>query len=542
MTMMALKMSYNRDSHSYKETTRQYGGEREMMSKGDEASGKKDGIHIIRTPALGRPFRLGMLYDRVHDTIIPGETVLTMADMEKHIYTQEKKGCSFDVIYGDSYEEKSRVFNGDANLKLNVLFGIVSLGSSGKFLKSNTSSKKQLRVTLTAEYTMLYKELEMKQFQSLISNTKTNATHIVTAIEYGTNVAFTFDRTISDEENEFEVRGELGGMAKFIGLINSSAKAELGMKQISMKKADKISCKFYGDIILPVNPTTYEEAVRVYKELPSYLKKDEAVPVTIWLYPLKEGVMPTNKVTQPINKENMKQAVMTLDDLQRIYVSCNDLISGQAVMHIPILQDKIDHFRRSVQTFQEKFKEQVLDGLLKEDDPSKKKMSPWMVAIGNMKNWISQTVDIEMNLLSICIDEIGEKKIEILPKSSVDAKLFEHDSVIILDIALPFSSGQYVTKENVTNPQGTTQQQKSWYTDASIKAFVRKTVKRFLNLKSTKARCFEFFVTFTDREDTIPQAKIPDYARVVFYKNGEEKRDIDLFSDEAVEMLSTETR
>ncbi|CAG2217262.1 unnamed protein product [Mytilus edulis] len=163
-------MSYNRESHSYKETTRQYGGEREMMSKGDEASGKKDGIHIIRTPALGRPFRLGMLYDRVHDTIIPGETVLTMADMEKHIYTQEKK----------------------------------------------------------------------------------------------------------------------------------------------------------------VNPTTYEEAVRVYKELPSYLKKDEAVPVTVWLYPLKEGVMPTNKVTQPINKENMKQAVMTLDDLQRIYVSYREDTIPQA--------------------------------------------------------------------------------------------------------------------------------------------------------------------------------------------------------------------
>ncbi|CAC5410239.1 unnamed protein product [Mytilus coruscus] len=559
-------MSYKRESNNHKETTRQYGGVREMMSKGDEVSGKKNGIHIIRTPALGRPFRLGMFYDRVHDTIIPGETVLTIAEMEKHIYQKKKHGCSFEVIYGDSYEAKSSVFNGDANLQLNVLFGVVSLGSSGKFLKNKISSKKQLRVSLTAEYIMLYKELEMKQFQSLISNTKTNATHIVTAIEYGTNVAFTFDRTISDKENELEVRGELNGMMKFIpGLFKASAKAELGMKHIDMHMAENISCNFYGDIILPVNPTTYEEAVRVYKELPSYLKEDEAVPVTVWLYPITEGVTPANKVLHPINKEKMKQAVVALDDLQRIYVSCNELMSGQAVMHVPEVQHKIDQFRRAVQTFQEEFQDQVLTELLKEDDPSNNKMSPWLGTIDNMKHWISQNAEIEINLLNIYIDEIKNEEIEILPKSDVDAKLFEHDRVIILGIVLPYSQGQYVKKEHDTTQQkqisvkqtvsmmqmpgrhtitttpSTTAAVNSWYTDAKTKGFVRKTIKRFVSLNSTKASCFEFFVTFTNRDDDIPQVNKSSCARVVSYENGEETRDIDLFSEETEEMLCTKT-
>ncbi|XP_071170971.1 neoverrucotoxin subunit beta-like [Mytilus edulis] len=203
------RMNYKSDSHNNKEPTRQYGGERDTMNTGGGVSEQGAPIKIERTQAFGRPFRLGMLYGRVHDTIIPGETVLTMVDMEKHIYEKKRHGCSFDVIYGDSLEDKSRVFNGDANLQRNTLFGILSLGGSGKFLKSKISSKKQLRVTLTAEYIMMYKELEMKQFQSLISNTNTSATHIVTAIEYGTNVAFTFERTISNEENELEVRAEL---------------------------------------------------------------------------------------------------------------------------------------------------------------------------------------------------------------------------------------------------------------------------------------------------------------------------------------------
>lgn len=48
--------------------------------------------NVIMTQALGRPFRLGMLYDRVHDKIIPGETLLTMKEMENHTFTMGKEG------------------------------------------------------------------------------------------------------------------------------------------------------------------------------------------------------------------------------------------------------------------------------------------------------------------------------------------------------------------------------------------------------------------------------------------------------------------
>lgn len=47
---------------------------------------------VIMTQALGRPFRLGMLYDRVHDTIIPGETLFTMKEMENCTFKKEKEG------------------------------------------------------------------------------------------------------------------------------------------------------------------------------------------------------------------------------------------------------------------------------------------------------------------------------------------------------------------------------------------------------------------------------------------------------------------
>lgn len=477
--------------------------------------------------------------------------------------------CSYNVIYGDSLEDKSVVFNNDLNLKVNVLKGKSSLGSSGKFLKNKISSKKQLQVSLTAEFIMFYEELEMNQLQTLISNADTNATHIVTAIEYGANGTFTFERTISNNEDGIEARGELEGKIASIPGFHASAKGELGMKNIDKQTAENISCKFCGDIILPVNPTTYEEAIQVYKQLSSYIKEDEAVPVTVWLYPIPKGETHA-KVLQEINKEKVKLAVIAFDDLQRIYVSCHDLMSSQALVIIPELQCKVDQFRRIVQEYQEDFQNQVFDELLKEDDPTKDIMSPWLIKIGNMRHWLSQNVEIEMSLLNIYINEIKKADIEILLTVGLEAKLFEHDLVIILDIVLPFSDGQYVKKESDTRSNYATQRQqthvkqtvsriqehigqsseltpssnyakeKNWFTDSRIKALFRKTIKRFITLNARKTSSHEFFVTFTDSKYVVPHNDKPSYVRVVSYENGEESTEIDVFSAETDEMLHCE--
>lgn len=163
------------------------------------------------------------------------------------------------------------------------------------------------------------------------------------------------------------------------------------------------------------------------------------------------------------------------------------------------------------------------------------------------------------------INKIKKEKIEILPKVGVDAKLFEHDHLIILDINLPFSSGQYVQKEPDKSSHSTTQQQESsvkqtlpsiqesrrhepkissasaevnsWYTDSNIKAYVRKTIKRFVTLNSTKTSHFEFFVTFTDC--IVPHDKVSSCASVVLYEDGKETQQIEFFSSELEKMVWT---
>ncbi|CAG2209162.1 unnamed protein product [Mytilus edulis] len=190
-------------------------------------------------------------------------------------------------------------------------------------------------------------------------------------------------------------------------------------------------------------------------------------------------------------------------------------------------------------------------------------MLPWLDKIANMKQWISQNAEIEVNLLSIYIKELKKNKIEILQKLAIDAKLFEHDNVVILDIVLPFSNGQYCRKEPDSSspenrPDYETEEEshdslsasskaskaRKWYEDAEIKADIRKRIKRFVTLNSTENRRFEFFVTLTDCKDFEPQYNIQPGALATLYEDGREGNDhinFDLLSSKAETRLCRQT-
>ena len=59
------------------------------------------------------------------------------------------------------------------------------------------------------------------------------------------------------------------------------------MTERERHEVEKFSCKFHGDFNLKTHPGTYEEAIKVYKELPSLLGEhyEHSVPVKVgWLF------------------------------------------------------------------------------------------------------------------------------------------------------------------------------------------------------------------------------------------------------------------
>lgn len=242
-------------------------------------------------PCLGRPFNLGMLYDCHSERLIPGKTLWNSKTLKSALQAAEQPSSNFEVFAEDTIQTKSSSLDIDANLKLSFLCGLVEVRGAAKFLDDKKSSEMQARVTLKYTTTTRFEQLTMEQlgaieYPDVLADHR--ATHVVTGVTYGSDAFFVFDRSVSTAEEYRDVHGEMEAKIKFIPVEGS---ASLNIKEENKSKSDNFHCKFYGDLILRSNPSTFDEAVKVYRELPQLLNGDtgdRSVPKTVYLYPLSE--------------------------------------------------------------------------------------------------------------------------------------------------------------------------------------------------------------------------------------------------------------
>ena len=106
---------------------------------------------------------------------------------------------------------------------------------------------------------------------------------------YGADAFFVFDREVSESETVKKVTGNMKGQIK---LIPTGGSASVDTECVDETETEKFHCKFHGDLIIS-NPSTYDKAVQVYRELPHLFKLnsesgDKSVPKGVYLYPLSE--------------------------------------------------------------------------------------------------------------------------------------------------------------------------------------------------------------------------------------------------------------
>jgi hypothetical protein len=225
----------------------------------------------LQMPALNRPFRLGMLYDCRTDQLVPGITLWDQQDLDKDVNKQKQESAQFKVSTSDTLEDKANVLDIKASLKLSFLGGLINVSGSAKYLDDRKSSSRQERVTLKYECTTSCETLSMAHLgKGNIKHTdvfdKGDATHVVTGIMYGANAFFVFDRTVSESDSNRNVDGELHAMVKKIPCIEIDGNAALKLTEKEKMEANSFSCTFYGDFKPSINPTTFQDAVRLYKK------------------------------------------------------------------------------------------------------------------------------------------------------------------------------------------------------------------------------------------------------------------------------------
>ncbi|XP_036372061.1 neoverrucotoxin subunit alpha-like [Megalops cyprinoides] len=326
-----------------------------------------DKTHTVELATLGRPFRLGMLYDCRSDSLIPGVTLWELSKIQESIDVRTQRNTNFQVITSDSIEEKSSSLDVSASLKVSLLGGMISVKGSASYFNDSKSSKSQARITLQYRTTTKFEQLTMSQLgrQNIAYKDvfdQGTATHVVTGVLYGAQAFFVFDREISSNEDMQKVKGSMQGAIKVLGgLVGGEIEGSAAVSELNKAKVDEIRCTFYGDFKLDSNPVNFQEAVKVYSRLPDLLGPQEihAVPVKVWLYPLKLLDDQAAKLLREISVELVYRSQGVLEQLGRYERQCNDLMRNEVAAKFSEVKRKVQHFKDLCQVYKLTFQKNL---------------------------------------------------------------------------------------------------------------------------------------------------------------------------------------
>ncbi|XP_065442501.1 uncharacterized protein LOC101935999 isoform X3 [Chrysemys picta bellii] len=324
----------------------------------------------IEMPALGRPFQLGMLYDCRKDSLITGITLWGLEQLLKDVNTKPQPWTNYEIIASDTIEDKASALNVTASLKASFLGGLIEVSGSAKYLNDTKKSKQQARVTLQYSATTKFEHLTMshlgpKNVSYPAVFDQGTATHVVTAVLYGAQAFFVFDREVSSSENVREIEGKLQIAIKKIPLFSVEGEGAVKMDDKEKLNAENFNCKFHGDFALERNPTNFQDAMKIYSTLPKLLgaSGEKAVPVRVWLYPLTKLDSRAARLVREISLTLISDAQTAMEELAELNMRCNDMVKNPIATSFPEIKRKIEQFRDLCKQHRQTFQKQ-LAGLL----------------------------------------------------------------------------------------------------------------------------------------------------------------------------------
>ncbi|XP_055043001.2 cytolytic toxin-alpha-like [Misgurnus anguillicaudatus] len=369
----------------------------------------------IIVAALGRPLYPGMLYDCRKHSYIPGVTLWDKKSVKDNMDIRSKLDTEIKFSSSDSLSDKCSLLDVNASLKASFFGGLVEVGGSAKYLRDTKSSKQQSRVTMHYSETTTFEQLTMTQLSQFtypkVFKQKT-ATHVVTAVLYGAQAFMVFDRTFSDDDNKQKIEGELNVMVKKIPSFSIEGQGKVKMTDEEKNIAESISCTFHGDFHLEQNPTTYMEALQVYKQLPTLLKKnnESGVPIKVWLYPLSLLDEQAARLVREISTSLVASTEDIMEELGEAERRCNDLIRKAQINIFSDIKERLCTFQSSFSIYKlvlqkalgrvlpeiqgAKMEEQLLEEIMKTHNES-----PFNAS--SLNQWLDNT-KCALDLLSSC--------------------------------------------------------------------------------------------------------------------------------------------
>ena len=312
-----------------------------------------EGDRVVEMACLGRSFRLGMLYDCRSDKLLPGLKLWDDKTLKSALESKDDVQSDFEVIAEDDFEKKASNLNVNASLKLSFLSGLVDISGSAKYLDDRKSSKHQCRVSLKYWSTSRCDRLIMNQLghiQHPEQFSRKMATHVVVGVLFGADAFFVFDQKVEDNmtKSKFhEIHEKMQALIKALPGITDDRQFE-----------NQLECKFYGDVHLEKNPTTFSDAVRICQQLPQLLRGNDGpivVPKKVWLHPLSKLNSDDAQIIHEINTSLVHQAERIMEDLLDFEIQCNDLMSNGVCSYFSGIQTQLSSFKGAIYEYKINF-------------------------------------------------------------------------------------------------------------------------------------------------------------------------------------------
>ncbi|CAF0790320.1 unnamed protein product [Adineta steineri] len=476
---------------------------------------------VITMVTLGRPFHLGMLYDVRSDKLITGVTLWDPQNLVNNTITRKQPYTGYEIVTEDSLQHKAHALGVEASLKLSLLGGLMSISGSAKYAEDSQKTNHEARLTLKYSTTTHFQELTMKHLgkgnidhPDLLDENR--ATHVVTGVVYGAEAFFIFDRTISDSESKKEVSGKLQAVFKN-PIFNIEGEAKLRLNDQEKHFVDKLHCKFYGDFHLTQNPNNFEEAVKIYRQLPSLLgvNNENAIPKKVWLYPLHLLDNKAMRTVREISSNLIDYSIKMVEDLHSLEVRSLDLSTSKMFTRFNYMKVHLSDFAARLAEIQRDLKKQialnlpklrgstgvpesVLFNVFKQVDTSpfnKRTLESWLEEkekeIALMTTWIENLDnDRSLNITiksSSLIEVIGDTRYDYILCLSL--RLVQENDPQLTDMQ------NYLQNKNSFNSSTTRKKHTPWFENSDGMAAIRKKLRQFKefaeanNVENTNIKC-----------------------------------------------------
>ncbi|XP_049334067.1 verrucotoxin subunit beta isoform X1 [Astyanax mexicanus] len=470
-----------------------------LLKRGDKGTEK-----TIAVAAVGRHLHLGMLYDCRNDSYVPGVYLWDMESIEKNKVVTERPQTFVNISLSDSLEEKTKLLQISSSLSASLHAGLVKTEGSSCYLNDRSSSTHDCRATIQYSVMTKTEHLNLSQMGKKKSIHKLSATHVITGVEYGAEALMVFSETVTTEQQKKTVKANINSMLNKIGMFSVNVEGKVEMTEDDRKKVQNFGCTFYGDFDLEENPANFEQAVKVYRELPKLLgsNKEKAVPKKFWLVPLREIMSSVPKLKHEISEKNCIKIQGIMEQLATAQMRANDVSKESSSIQATDIVRNMQTFVTNLQKYTLMLKEnlftilpEIRKGVEKEDKLEKvfKLHAESPFSHNSMDNWLKER-ETEVSIIKSYINDINVQDVQIVSPEDLDKVLYDpknksvwafvfsslgEDDLYLNSLKLCLHSEKFTKMERLPCDLPPPSKSQPWYKSPDISKIMRESLKLF---------------------------------------------------------------